>query len=152
MSGQTRTGNTYHLSEIRKFRRPIEEVFEYAADFANAQYWDPGVDSARQTSTGPVGVGTTYELIGHFGPGKVDMAYEITEYEKNSRVVLKGSGNGFMALDEMEFETTDGGTQIRYTADITLTSALRFLGPLLNGFFKKTGTRALDGLVVELSK
>lgn len=144
-------GRTFHLVEQRTVARNIDEVFAYAADFSNSQHWDPGVESARQTTDGPIGVGTKYELQGHFGPGKIDMNYQITEFEPNRRVVLDGGGNGFTSRDEMSFESVDEGTRIDYTADITLTNFLRFLGPLLDGSMRRMGERALDGLNQKLS-
>lgn len=153
METQTsKSGRGYHLVEERAIPRPIDEVFAYASDFANSQHWDPGVESAAKTSDGSIGVGTTYALSGHFGPGKIDMKYEITEFEPNRLVVLEGSGKGFTSRDEMLFEAVKGGTLINYTADITLTNALRFLGPLLNRSFERMGTKALDGLEKELSQ
>jgi hypothetical protein len=85
-------GRTYHLVEQRTVPRPIDEVFAYAANFANSQDWDPGVESAVQMTDGPIGTGTTFDLTGHFGPGKVKMSYLISEFEPTQRVVLHGSG------------------------------------------------------------
>lgn len=152
MENQKPKGTTYHLVERREIARPVPEVFAYAADFANAQHWDPGVDSARQVSEGEVGVGTKYQLEGNFGPGSVDMEYQVIAFEPDRRVVLEGRGNGFFAIDEMTFAPSSGGTVISYTADITLTNAMRFLGPVLNGTMRRMGERALDGLAAELAR
>jgi carbon monoxide dehydrogenase subunit G len=145
-------GRTYHLVEQRTVPRKIDEVFAYAANFANSQDWDPGVESAVQMTDGPIGTGTTFDLTGNFGPGKVKMSYQITEFEPTQRGVLHGSGKGFKARDEMTFESVEEGTLINYIADITLTNALRYLGPLLNGSFRRMGEKALDGLAQTLSK
>jgi carbon monoxide dehydrogenase subunit G len=80
------------------------------------------------------------------------MRYQITEIEPNQRVVLEGTGKGFRARDEMTFESVETGTLISYVADITLTNALRYLGPLLNGSFRRMGEKALDGLAQTLSQ
>lgn len=145
------TGKTFHLVETRRVSRPIGDVFAYAADFANSQEWDPGVKSARKSSEGTVGVGTTYDLQGHFGPSTIDMKYEVTVYEPNHRVVLEGAGNGFTSKDEMKFDKDGEATVIHYTADITLTNFLRFLGPLMKSPMERMGERALDGLAQKLS-
>ena len=36
---------------------PIEAAFDYIADFANSQQWDPGTASSRRLDDGPVGPG-----------------------------------------------------------------------------------------------
>ncbi len=48
---------------------PVEQAFNYVADFASSAEWDPGVESARRIGdeTGPIEVGTRYELPGPHG-------------------------------------------------------------------------------------
>ena len=40
--------------------RPIEEVFAFVSDMANATQWSAEVVEAKKTSEGPVGAGTTF--------------------------------------------------------------------------------------------
>lgn len=148
-----RIGRTYVLHETRTIDRPHDEVFEYAADFSNSAEWDPGVDSAKADDPGPVRVGSSYSLEGTFGPSTLPMRYEVLEYEPPNRVVLKGRGEKFDALDTMEFMASgDGSTRISYTAEITLFGPLRFLGPLMNWPLDRMGRKALDGLVDTLER
>jgi hypothetical protein len=35
------------LREELEVDRPLDAVFDFVADFANAERWDPGVDSSR---------------------------------------------------------------------------------------------------------
>ncbi|MEX0796594.1 MAG: SRPBCC family protein [Acidimicrobiia bacterium] len=148
-----RNGRTYVLRETRTINRPLEEVFEYAADFSNSAEWDPGVDSAKAVEPGPVRVGSSYSLEGTFGPSTLPMHYEVVEYEPPHRVVLQGRGEKFDALDTMEFtSSSDGSTQISYTAEITLFGPLRYLGPLMSWPLDRMGKKALDGLVEALKR
>lgn len=155
MAGGTReqNGRTYVLQETRTIYRPLDEVFDYAADFSNSQEWDPGVDSAVAVEPGPVRVGSRYRLEGTFGPSTLPMEYEVVEYEPPHRVVLHGRGEKFEALDTMEFtRSSDGSARISYTAEITLFGLLRFLGPLMTWPLDRMGRRALDGLVENLER
>ena len=43
--------------------RPVEEVFAFAVDTAHAAKWQEGVIEATTTSSGAVGVGTTYRYV-----------------------------------------------------------------------------------------
>lgn len=148
-----RNGRTYVLQETRTINRPLDEVFEYAADFSNSAEWDPGVDTAKAVDPGPVRVGSSYSLEGTFGPSTLPMQYEVVEYEPPHRVVLQGRGEKFDALDTMEFtSTSDGSTRISYTAEITLFGPLRFLGALMNRPLDRMGNKALDGLVEALQR
>ena len=138
------------LHETRRIERPLEEVFSFTADFANAEKWDPGVSSSQRVGNGPVGVGSRYDVMVSFGSREVPMTYEITEWEPNARVVLVGSGETIEAIDEIGFEARDDGTVVDYIADLSFTNWIRFLGPLMAPLLVRVGRRALDGLVETL--
>lgn len=135
------------LHETRHIDRPLEEVFAFTADFSNADKWDPGVASSRSIEGGAPGVGSKYDVVVSFGSSEIPMTYEITEWEDNSRVVLKGKGETIEALDVIAFEARDGGTLVDYTADLTFTNWMRFVTPLMGPVLRRVGEKALDGLV-----
>lgn len=140
------------LQETRQIDRPLEEVFAFTADFANAEKWDPGVSSSRRVGNGPVGVGSRYDVMVSFGSRELPMTYEVTEWEPNARVVLVGSGETIEAMDEIRFEAHGGGTVVHYVADLNFTNWIRFLGPLMAPLLVRVGRRALDGLVETLDR
>lgn len=140
------------LQEQRWVDRPIEQVFEYTADFTNIENWDPGVESSSKVGNDPVDVGTKYELDVTFGSSTIPMIYEITVYEAPNRVVLVGVGEKLTAVDEIVFTTKDNLTHIEYTADLTFGGVIRYLVPFMSSKLKKVGTDALDGLELALSR
>src|SRR5690349_6601105 len=124
---------------------PLPAAFEFIADFANAERWDPGVASSVQVDPGPVGVGTRYQL-GVRVRGKVaPMAYQVTTYEPNQRVVLRGSGSGVEAVDDIRFEATPSGTRIDYVADIRLRGVMALATPFAGSTFRAIARNARDG-------
>jgi carbon monoxide dehydrogenase subunit G len=139
------------LREELEVDRPLEEVFAFVGDFANSARWDPGVAEARNVTEGPVRIGTRYDLVVVFNGRSLPMTYEVTEYQPPSRVALRGTGSAVNALDDIRFETTPGGTRIRYTADLRLRGVLRVLEPLLRGKFEETGRRAIAGMRAALA-
>lgn len=138
------------LHETRQIDRPLDEVFAFTADFSNSEKWDPGVSSAQLVGDTPTGAGARYELMVEFGSREIPMTYRITAWEENRRVVLEGSGETIRAVDEIRFEASGEGTLVDYTADITFTNWMRFVGPLLAPVMRRVGERALDGLVEAL--
>ena len=139
------------LNETRIIDRPIGEVFAYTADFANSEEWDPGVKSATRVDTGELGAGSKFDLIFEFGGSRMPMVYEITGYEPEKSVVLRGEGETFGAVDEIAFtKVTKESTRVEYTADLRFDNFLKYLGPLLGPFLKPMGRRALDGLKTAL--
>ena len=125
---------------------PVEEAFAFVGDFANAQGWDPGVESSRNATGSPIGVGTRYDLIVIFGDRRLPMTYEVTVFDPPHRVVLKGTGSTVTAVDDIRFDPTASGTRIRYTADLRLKGAARVAEPLFRGRFHETGRRAMAGM------
>ena len=59
---------------------PIDDVFEYVADFANSQEWDPGVATAERLDEGPVGLGSRFRLGVRLGPRVGTMDYRISVF------------------------------------------------------------------------
>jgi uncharacterized protein YndB with AHSA1/START domain len=42
--------------------RPVEEVWEFIMDLSKVPTWDTSISEVRETSTGPIGVGSTFEF------------------------------------------------------------------------------------------
>jgi uncharacterized protein YndB with AHSA1/START domain len=58
-------------------RRPVEDVFAYLADFGNVLEWNHAIESTTKTSSGPVGVGSTYRQI-RSEPSRSEEGFEVT--------------------------------------------------------------------------
>ncbi len=129
---------------------PIEATFDYVADFANSEQWDPGTTSSRRLDDGPVGPGAKYGLTVRMGGRVAPMEYQIRDFDRPRRVVLVGSGSNVKAIDEIRFERAGDGTVVYYTADISLGGLLRLAEPFLGGTFKKIGRDAAAGMDVAL--
>ena len=125
---------------------PIDDVFEYVADFANSQEWDPGVATAERLDEGRVGLGSRFRLGVRLGPRVGTMDYRISVFERPTRVVLVGSGSGVSAIDEIRLEQLAAGTLLDYTADIRLGGILRLAEPFLGNAFAAIGRNAADGM------
>ena len=131
---------------------PIEPAFDYIADFANNQVWDPGTEWSRRAAgeEGPVHAGSTFELGVKMGGRVAPMTYRITHFERPTRVVLEGDGSGVTSVDDIRFQTTGDATAIDYAADIQLGGLLRLVQPLLGGRFERIGKDAAGGMVATL--
>jgi hypothetical protein len=94
--------------------RSVEEVWRFIADPANNPKWDPGTLAVRQTSDGPIRVGTTLiatvELLGR--------------RHLDVRII------GFEPLRHFSFEFVSGpvtGTRVRYDVDPVGASRTRLM-------------------------
>ena len=125
---------------------PLDVAFPFVANFANASRWDPGVESSDTLDPGPPAVGSRYALMVRMGGRFAPMEYKVSVLDPMRRVVLRGSGSGVSAVDEIRFEPSGTGTHIEYTADIRLGGWLRLVQPLLGGSFRKIAKDALAGM------
>jgi len=139
------------LHEEIEVARPIEEAFDYVADFAKCAEWDPGIAEGRRVGEGPIGVGSRFEVVADFNGRRMPLTYEITEFERPRRVVLAGEGSTFRGLDEIGFAAApSGGTRITYAADIRLKGLLAIAEPFMKGRFAEMGRKAVAGLKARL--
>lgn len=132
-------------------KRSLAFTFRYTSDFSHIQDWDPGVVSCVAHNPEVVGKGSQYDLVLKFGPFRPKMKYEIIEYEPYSRVVLKGEGDSFSAMDTIIFTKTDKGTQIDYQADIRFAAAGKTIERILSPVMKHVGKKAMAGLEHKLT-
>ena len=123
--------------------RPIEDVFDYLADFSNVRDWDPSALESRSLNGGGVAEGSRYAVTSRFLGREVPITYEVTEIERPARVALRGENDSVVSLDTMSFrKLPDGGTEVTYDADLRLKGARRLLDPVLGLSFRRLCERA----------
>ena len=104
------------FKNILEINRPVDEVFSFIADFRNLPKWNYFVQKVEKTSSGPIGISTTYHQV-----RKTDeQQFKITVYEPHHRVsiqtistspsltlrfTLNPEGNGTHLVDEWELES-----------------------------------------------
>ena len=69
--------------------RPAEEVFDYLADASKLPTWQDSVESARQETEGPVGVGTRVVETRRFLGRRLEQTLDVTTYERPRRLDLR---------------------------------------------------------------
>jgi carbon monoxide dehydrogenase subunit G len=126
--------------------RAREDVFAYLSDFSSAEEWDPGVVQAERLDHAAIGEGTEFMLVADFLGRKTALTYRIVEYDPMRAVTFRGENDTVISTDRITFESTGGGTRVRYDAELVLKGPLRIADPLLGLAFNRVGDRALAGL------
>ena len=134
--------------------RPIEEVFDFVADFNHLVEWDPSMQESTQLDGGdPLRVGARYRVVVKSGGKETEMEYETVEIERPHRVKLKGTTSSMVSIDVITFApTASGGTEVTYSAEIELEGVRKIADPLLQIGFNRMGDKARDGLEEKLSR
>lgn len=118
-------------------KRPIEDVFAFATDAEKLAMWAGPVTEAKQTSDGPVGVGTTSiqttQLLGR----RFESNYEVTDYQPNSRYSATTTSGPVPIVEHLSFEAVEGGTRIDLTAEVESTGFFKLAAPIVTRIIQR---------------
>jgi len=121
-------------------------AFEYISHFDRAAEWDPGVEAGEMLTPEPVGVGARFRLVARFGGRRIPLDYEVIEYERDERIVLRAENSSVLSVDTITFADSDEGSVVVYDAQLDAKGIGRLTGPLLALAFRQIGDRAAAGL------
>jgi len=131
----------------RIVQRPPEVVFDFIAThhFENHPRWDPDLLEMRQTSPGPVGVGTTARVVRRQGRGRVEGTATVLDYQPDRRAAWDVRFGSFRLNQRAELipEQLGAATRLRLSIDTSAQGPVRVIVPLLRGRFRKTMTQSL---------
>ena len=119
-------------------KRPVEEVFAFATTPHNAPQWQSGVVEGKQTSPGPLGVGTTLYFAGRFLGRRVTSRSVITAYEPPHKAAFKqlsGSFRSFVAT--LLCEPGEGGTRVIGVTEVDVGGLLKVGEPLIRRLLQR---------------
>jgi len=119
--------------------RPVKDIFNWLIDFANHVQWQPNLIEAVVTSSGPVGLGSTYRYVTEVLGNKFPLTGEVTAYELNRIWGQKSHGGSAPVETVYQFESEGNNTQIT----VTMSAAIGSL-PSAGGFVKQQLKRSLD--------
>jgi len=111
--------------------RPIDEVFEFVSDVENIRLWQSSIIEGRQTSSGPLGVGTTIITISRYLGLRIESEWEVIEYEPNKKYVAKSLSGRGQTKGSWSFESVANGTRVDLVAEMGLSGLFRIAEPLL---------------------
>ena len=133
-----------HFANSVTIRRSPSEVFACLVDPANIPKWNYAIDSARQVSPGPVGIGTRIQQKRSV-PRPATEELVITELVPDRRMVLEGDIGPLSGTLIYQIERVPEGTRLTNTADLSGRGPLRVLAPL-------AANRVRDAVAANLGK
>ena len=110
--------------------QPIEQDFAFVTDFGKAPRWMSELVEAKQTSDGPVSVGTTLSGVASPLGRRVESTQEVIEYEVNSKYAIKSTSGPVASEDRYTFESVVGGTKVTREAQAEMSGFFRLAEPL----------------------
>jgi uncharacterized protein YndB with AHSA1/START domain len=92
--------------------RPMEEVFAYLCEVEHGPRYASGQREAHKTSTGPMGIGTTFATSSKIL--RRGAKFEVTEYEPNRRLAWKAT-SGARPTTTWGLEPSGPSTRVTFT-------------------------------------
>jgi Polyketide cyclase / dehydrase and lipid transport len=96
--------------------RPVETVFAFATDPVTFPEWQPAVVESRQTSPGPMGVGTTGMNARKVMGQRVESTFEVASYTQNQVLSVKSTSGPVAYEITSSFEPVDGARACAFTS------------------------------------
>ena len=121
--------------------RPVEEVFVILSNLENDVKWRREWVDASKTSEGPIGVGSTFRLVGQFLRWRSETEYKVIEYERNRMTAWKTVSGPLPLTFRRTFEPVEGGTRVTIRYEAEPRGFLKLAMPLL----ARMGKRQLEG-------
>lgn len=138
MSGQA-TGRV-------EIQRPLEEVFEFVANFENEVRWKPGVVLEMRRETETSGLGARYAEVLRAGAGTTTSHFTVTSFEPN-RLVGFTSASGTSGI--YAFATGGDATEVSFTVRPTPAGIRSRAGALVR---QRTLRRRIEGELEQLRR
>jgi len=119
--------------------RPAEDVWKFITDWSNAQKWMPDALEVKQTSAGPLGLGTTIQSRWQ-STRMPKGASRITEYEPCRKITLENTSPQLIRGSKQSFglENIEGKTKLKIAWEVRINGFYRLVGPLLVGRLRKS--------------
>lgn len=111
--------------------RPIDEVFDFAADERNEPRYNVGMLRSELISEGPIGLGSQFHAVMAMRGKPVNMTVEFTAFD---RPRLLGSSTHLSNMDidgKLIFEAVPDGTRMRWFWDLHPKGFLKLMMPLV---------------------
>jgi len=142
------------MDDLVVINLPIQEVFAYVTDHANDKYWKPFVTESRQISTGPIGVGTLFEVVIITLNRRIAGQVEVLEYEPYRWYVYRSNSQLFAFTGQLLFSTVASGTHIQGHVNFHAQGLWKLFTPFLAIFFRGQSKQTFAHLkqIMEISQ
>ena len=118
--------------------RPVEAVWAYVSDYANASVINPGTIEQRLTSEGPLQKGSTHLWVGQFLGRRIEANAVVTEFEPNRKWAYKTTSGPFASAGSYSVEPVEGGTKLTLSGEAEVGGFFKLAEPVMAGMMKRT--------------
>ena len=134
------------IQESVTIKHPVNKVFAYAADEKNWPKWYLDMLEAERTSSGQIGVGSTFRGANRVMGRRTEWISKVTEYELD-KVWAEKIISGSMQFEErLLFEPVEEGTKFTVMSEMKAGGFLKILSPMVASTMRKQIRGSLSNL------
>jgi uncharacterized protein YndB with AHSA1/START domain len=126
--------------------RPVEVVFDCVADERNEPRYNPALLRSDKVTDGPVGVGTRFHATHKSAGRPVEMAVEITAFDRPRRLASKTTMSWSEVEGELSFESVADSTKMCWAWDVRPKGAANLLRPIMGVVGRRSERACWEGL------
>lgn len=134
------------MDDLVIINRSVQEVFAFVTDHANDKRWKPFVTESRQTTPGPIGAGTRFEIDTVAGNYRRTGEVEVLEYEPYTRYMYRGNDRLFPFVAQLSFASVASGTAIRGNVEFQAQGFWKIFAPVILIFFRSQSKSTFNRL------
>jgi uncharacterized membrane protein len=136
-----------HIEGQIDINRPVDEVFDFAADQRNEPRYNPAMINSVKLTEGEVGAGTQF-LAEFQSRGRVTpMIIECTEFDRPHRVSTMVRMSAMDVQGSLTFEPiTQKSTKMRWSWEVQPRGFFKLLGPLVGRMGRRQEQAIWSGL------
>lgn len=123
-----------------QIQRAPDDVFDVLADVTKNSQWASASIEGHQTSTGPVGVGSTAREVTRFLGRRIETDSIVTDFVPGRRLAYETQSGPFPFAGSFDLEPQGSGSNVTATFEASPTGPFRLLGPL----FARLATRQFE--------
>lgn len=117
--------------------RPVEAVFAYLTDVTTYPRWQPQLVEYRQTSAGPLAVGSTGVAVRTVMGQRNESTWQVTELVPTSTYTVKSTSGPLAYEHEHTLQPEGSGARLRVRFQAQPTGLLKIAEPMMAGAIKK---------------
>jgi hypothetical protein len=134
------------IEESVEINSPVDKAFAFTTDARNWNKWQSIIPEAKQTSPGPVGVGTCFQGTCLLMGRSMKWTAIATEYDPNRKFGKNITSGSVFIEQHNTYQPTEGGIRFTLIYDMKVDGLLRLLSPLMVRSMQKELKKSLRNL------
>jgi len=132
------------------FHRPVEVVFAALTDVTTYPHWQPGLVDYRQTSAGPLAVGSTGIAVRTVMGQRTESTWRVSELVAPTTYTVQGTSSPLTYEIAHMLQPIDGGTRLHVRFQAQPTGLLKIAEPVLAGVIQRDFAEGFQQLKARL--